>query len=234
MLALLYDVHGNLRALRAVLEDARSAGATRFLLGGDYAAFGPEPEETVARLQELENATWIRGNWERWCAHPDEARAEAQRLKLGDAVRGAREAATAALGDDAVAELGALPDQLVLDGVRYCHGSPKADMDSFAVEPTGDEDDLLAGATERRIVFGHTHLQFRRHLGDIELVNPGSVGFPLDGDRRAAYALVGDDGAVELRRIEYDAESAVAALSDRYAGQAWAAEIAERLRAASV
>jgi predicted phosphodiesterase len=234
MLAVLYDVHGNLRALDAVLADARSAGATRFVLGGDYAAFGPEPEEAVAALRALDDATWIRGNWERWCAHPDQAREEAERLKLAAAVHGAREAAVVALGDDAVAELGALPDQLVLDGVRYCHGSPKSDMDSFAVEPADGEDELLAGATERRIVFGHTHLQFRRRLGDIELINPGSVGFPLDGDRRAAYALVSDDDAVELRRIDYDADGAVTALRERYAGQAWAAEIAERMRNASV
>jgi diadenosine tetraphosphatase ApaH/serine/threonine PP2A family protein phosphatase len=58
-------------------------------------------------------------------------------------------------------------------------------------------------------VFGHTHLQFMREgPGGIELVNPGSVGIPLDGDRRAAYAIVGDDGAVELRRVEYDWETA--------------------------
>src|SRR5581483_4388179 len=99
MLALLYDMHGNLRALNAVLADARAAGATRFVLGGDYAAFGPEPAETVAALRELEDATWIRGNWERWCAHPDQAREEAGRLKLGAAVHGAREAAVAELGD---------------------------------------------------------------------------------------------------------------------------------------
>jgi predicted phosphodiesterase len=233
MLALVYDVHGNLRALDAVLADARAAGAARFVLGGDYAAFGPEPAEALAALRELEDATWIRGNWERWCAHPDEAREEAGRLKLGAAVAGAREAAVAALGDATVRELGALPDQVVLDGVRYCHGSPKSDMESFMPEPSESEDELFAGAIERRIVFGHTHLQFRRTTPEgIELVNPGSVGFPLDGDRRAAYALVSDDGAVDLRRLDYDSDGAVAALRKRYDGQAWADEIADRLERA--
>jgi putative phosphoesterase len=226
VLALLYDVHGNLRALRAVLEDARAAGAERFLLGGDYAAFGAEPAETVAELRALDDATWIRGNWERWCARPDES-------LDSPVVQGALDAAVAALGDELVVELGALPEQTVIDGVRYCHGSPKSDMDSFQTKPAEEDHDLLAGATERRIVFGHTHLQFTRRLGDIELVNPGSVGFPLDGDRRAAYALVDDDGAVELRRLEYDADGAVAALMQRYAGVAWATEIAGRLRAAA-
>ncbi len=61
VVACLYDVHGNLPALEAVLEDARGAGAERFALGGDYALFGPWPAETVARLRELEPALWIRG-----------------------------------------------------------------------------------------------------------------------------------------------------------------------------
>jgi predicted phosphodiesterase len=226
MLAVIYDVHGNLRALEAVLEDARDAGATRYLLGGDYAAFGAEPVETVAALRELEDATWIRGNWERWCAHPDQA-------IDNPVVQGALEAALAALDAELVAELGALPQQLVLDGTRYAHGSPKSDMDSFSPEPAEGEDELLAGATERRIVFGHTHVQFARTRDDgIELLNPGSVGLPWDGDVRAAYALVYDDGTVGRRRVAYDVEAAAAALTDRYGGDEWAAKTAERLRTA--
>ena len=73
MLACLYDVHGNLPALEAVLDDARARGATRWVLGGDYALFGGWPAETVAMLRELENAVWIRGNGERWTAEPDSA-----------------------------------------------------------------------------------------------------------------------------------------------------------------
>ena len=72
MLGLLYDFHGNPRALDAVLTDAGEAGVGRFLLGGDYALFGPEPRETVARLRDLD-ATWIRGNVDRWTAEPGDA-----------------------------------------------------------------------------------------------------------------------------------------------------------------
>ena len=71
-IALLYDIHGNLPALEAVLEDAGAAGAERFVLGGDYALFGPWPRESVERLRELD-ADWIRGNGERWTAHPSDA-----------------------------------------------------------------------------------------------------------------------------------------------------------------
>ena len=69
MQVLLYDVHGNLPALEAVLADAE--GATSFILGGDYALFGGWPTETVERLRALENALWIRGNGERWLTDPD-------------------------------------------------------------------------------------------------------------------------------------------------------------------
>jgi diadenosine tetraphosphatase ApaH/serine/threonine PP2A family protein phosphatase len=226
VLALLYDMHGNLRAFRAVLADARAAGATWFLLGGDYAAFGAEPVETLAELRALDDAVWIRGNWERWCAHPEQA-------LDNPVVQGALRAVLAALDEATVAQLGALPTSAVLDGTRYCHGSPRSDMDSFLPEPQDGEEDLLEDATEHRIVFGHTHLQFTRSTaGVVELVNPGSVGFPLDGDTRAAYALVDDEGAIELRRVDYDVEAAAGALLERYAGEEWAAATAERLRAA--
>ncbi len=71
MLALLYDVHGNLPALEAVLDDAADAARRRYVLGGDYALFGGWPVETVERLREVDNARWIRGNGERWTAGID-------------------------------------------------------------------------------------------------------------------------------------------------------------------
>ena len=139
MLALLYDVHGNLPALEAVLADARAAGADRYLLGGDYALFGAWPAETLGRLRGLE-ADWIRGNGERWTAGPDGApppccpRIDACRAMLGP-------------GD--VAALAALPEQVVRDGVRYCHASPLSDMDGFDPASADDDARLLAGAAER-------------------------------------------------------------------------------------
>ena len=66
MLAVLYDIHGNLVALEEVLGDAEAAGADRYLLGGDFASWSPWPLETIARLRGLPNTTWIRGNGERW------------------------------------------------------------------------------------------------------------------------------------------------------------------------
>jgi predicted phosphodiesterase len=221
----LYDVHGNLAALEAVLDDARDAGTTRFILGGDYALFGPCPSETVEALRSLPDAIWIRGNVDRWSAHPDEADDPGLRAAI-DACRGE-------LGPAVAAELGALPAAAVLGGTRYCHASPLSDLRSFLPAPGEDDDEMLAGATERRIVFGHTHLAFRRTRKDgVELFNPGSVGMPLDGDHRAAYAILGDDGALEHRRVAYDYEHSASLVTARFAEAPWALRTAARLRTA--
>jgi predicted phosphodiesterase len=224
MLALLYDVHGNLPALEAVLADAADAGADRFLLGGDYTLFGPEPEGTLARLRELSPAIWLRGNGERWTAEPDDA---PDNEIVPPAIAACREA----LGDSLVAQLGELPEQEIQRDVRYVHASPISDVRSFLPEPEDDEEELLGDATEPRLVFGHTHLPFRRvsAVRDIELVNPGSVGLPFDGDARAAYALVAPDGTLEHRRVPYDHGASAARLRDRWPGASWADTVARRI-----
>lgn len=226
MLALLYDIHGNLPALEAVLADARGAGAQRFLLGGDYALFGPFAAETVRTLRGLGEVSWIRGNVDRWSAHPDEAPDD-------ELVQEAISDCRAALGERVIEELDALDEQLVLDGVRYCHASPISDLRSFMPERSDEDDELLADVGERRVVFGHTHLAFsRRGPREIDLVNPGSVGLPLDGDRRAAYALVRDDGSVHQRRVAYDLDAVIAALRERFGEKPWAQRSVNRLQTA--
>ena len=222
MIALLYDVHGNLPALEAVIADARDRGATGWLVGGDVALFGPYPAETVGRLRELTGAEWIRGNTDRWTASPADA-------PDTEVVQGAIAAARSVLGDAVVGELGALPESAELSpGERAWHASPVSDVRSFFPEPAPDEAELLDGVTDRRLIFGHTHLPFERFAGEIELVNPGSVGMPLDGDHRASYGLRHHDGTIELRRVEYDRDAAIAGLRERYDG-AWTAAPLHRL-----
>jgi diadenosine tetraphosphatase ApaH/serine/threonine PP2A family protein phosphatase len=212
VLAVLYDIHGNLPALEAVLADADQAGATRHLLGGDFALFGPWPADTVARLDRLD-AFWIRGNGERWTARPGDAPDD-------PVVQGAIEASRAELGDALVERLAALPEQHAHGDVRFCHASPPSDVRGFSPEASDDDVELLAAVGEDRLFVGHTHLQFRRRSSErgIEVVNPGSVGMPFDGDPRAAYALVAPDGDVELRRVAYDHERSAAAVRERFPG----------------
>lgn len=222
MLALLYDVHGNLPALDAVLADAGDVDG--YVIGGDVALFGAWPQETVERLRDLDGAQWLRGNGERWTAAPEDAPDD-------DVVQGAIASCRAALGDGLVDELGALAESVELaDGTRCWHGSPRSDVRSFLPEACPDEDELLAGVTEHRLVFGHTHLPFRRRARGVELLNPGSVGMPFDGDHRAAYAVIDEDGGLDLRRVAYDHEASAAAV-ERIGG-AWTATVAARLRTA--
>ncbi|MGH2802794.1 MAG: metallophosphoesterase family protein [Thermoleophilaceae bacterium] len=202
MLGLLYDVHGNLPALEAVLDDCP---AERFLLGGDYATFGAWPVETVERLKQLD-AEWIRGNVDRWLVDASDA-PEA----MAPLIERSRQMA----GEALCGELAALPDATSHEGTLFCHASPLSDMESFYPEPHDTDAERLMGVEAERVVFGHTHVQFERQgPGGIHLVNPGSVGMPLDGDRRSAYGLLHDDGRVELRRVEYDWRASVRAVRE--------------------
>jgi predicted phosphodiesterase len=222
VLALLYDIHGNVPALDAVLADAERAGADAYLLGGDYGAWGPDPLECIERLRALPHTTWIRGNGERWTRDPPLDRPEvAEMLRQRDSGYGREEG-----------WLWSLQAQVELDGVLYVHGSPRSDVESFPAEPDARDDWMLAGVRDTTVVFGHSHLQFRRPgPNGTLLVNPGSVGMPLDGDVRAAYALRGDDGVLEFRRVEYDVERAAAAYEAL--GDAFGTTVAQRIRRGS-
>jgi len=191
-----------------VLADARTAGAEQFVLGGDYALFGAFPRETVGVLHELDG-TWIRGNTDRWLEDTSDA-------PEGEVIQRSLSACREALGDGA-SKLAALQATAELEGTLFCHASPRSDMISFM--PAADERDasLLVDDDPNVIVFGHTHLQFRRPFGRHTLVNPGSVGLPFDGDRRAAYALWRGGDDFELRRVDYDADAYAHQLRERLA-----------------
>ena len=202
MLAILYDIHGNLPALDAAIADAEAAGADRWLLGGDYASWSPWAAETLVRLRGLDGTTWIRGNGERWLREPPLDRPEVmESIAHSDSGVGTDEG-----------WLYSLQTEVEFDGVLYVHGSPLSDVESFAAEPQSGEERLLGDVRDRTVVFGHSHLQFSRPgPNGTELLNPGSVGMPLDGDRRGAYALRHDDGEFEFRRVDFDVERVAAA-----------------------
>jgi predicted phosphodiesterase len=202
MLGILYDIHGVLPALEEVLAEAEREGVSRWLLGGDYASWSPWPLETIERLRSLPSATWIRGNGERWLREPPLDRPEVMEA-LSERPSG--------LGTEE-GWLYSLQERCELDGVLYVHGSPLSDVESFAAEPQEDEESMLVGVRGTTVVFGHSHLQFRRPgPNGTDLLNPGSVGMPLDGDTRAGWAVRPDEGDFELRRTEFDLERVAAA-----------------------
>jgi len=201
VLGVLYDIHGNIPALQRVLDEADELGVDRWLLGGDYGTPSPWPLETLDRLKQLSNATWIRGNGERWLREPPEDRPE---------VMESYALFTGGLPADVVDRLYRLPPQAEVDGTLFVHGSPLSDVQSFAPEPQPGEETMLAGVHDRLVVFGHSHQQFRRPgPNGTDLLNPGSVGMPLDGDTRSAWATF--DGHFTFRRTEYDVERAAEA-----------------------
>jgi diadenosine tetraphosphatase ApaH/serine/threonine PP2A family protein phosphatase len=172
-------------------------------------------------LETLPAVVRIRGNVERWLLEEPEAPPEAHAL-----LTAAFDAARDSLGAALVERLYSLPERAELNGMVVCHGSPLSDIASFAPEPQPGEESMLDGESGRTVLFGHSHQQFRRPGPDgTSLVNPGSVGAPLDRDTRAAWALY-DKGEIEFRRTEYDVERAVAQM--RSYGD-WAAPIVHRL-----
>ena len=205
--AALYDVHGNLPALEAVLAEVESVDVDAVVVGGDV-SIGPMPRETLERLLALgEQALFVRGNGDREIADPPgggDLWAERTRWSGAQLERGQR------------AWLAALPDtqRVAVDGlgpVLFCHGSPRSDEEILtAISPEGRVAAAVAEVEEDVVVCGHTHVQFDRRIAGKRLVNAGSVGMPYEARPGAYWLLLGPD--VELRRTDYDLEAAAEAI----------------------
>jgi putative phosphoesterase len=177
--AALYDIHANLPALEAVLEEVEAERFDTILFGGDL-AWGPQPAETLQLVRSLQGALFIRGNADR---SPDEWQ-------------------ETCLPPDDLAFLRGLPETLELDGALYCHATPRSDEE--IVTPATPDDrlaDALAGVDGRVVVAGHTHMQQDRQVGRIRFVNAGSVGLPYEGEVAAFWAAV-EGGQPALRKTE--------------------------------
>jgi putative phosphoesterase len=200
----LYDIHGNLDALDAVIADSRAADPDVVVVGGD-AVPGPFARATLDRLEALSvPVRWIRGNGEREVAEAVGAPTPAD----DDLV--ARTAAITAgeLGDARAQALGELPLTLEVDGVLYCHASPRRD-DEMLTKLSSEERwaDVLGAVDAALVVAGHTHQQDDRVAGGVRFVNAGSVGLPYEGDGAARWLWVAG-GVPELRQTDYDAAAA--------------------------
>lgn len=207
--AALYDVHGNLPALEAVLSELDQLGADAILVGGDV-VLGPMPVECLELLRERD-AIFIRGNCERLVVHPPDAAEDvwgARAKWVHERLDEEQLAFLAGLRHPATLEVEALGP------VLFCHGSPRSDEEIItAITPPKRLDPMLDGVREEVVVCGHTHVQFDRYLGETRLVNAGSVGMPYEGTPGiACWALLGPD--VELRRSGYDFEAAAGAIRE--------------------
>jgi putative phosphoesterase len=216
-IAILSDIHGNLVALRAVLAELEDLGVDSIAVAGDLVGFGPNPDDVVDLLVERA-ARLIRGNHEKdyvapygTLGMPDGGRIDPRfRSMIWSMER---------LGPERRAFLSELPDSLLLDPeTLVVHGSPRHVRDSvLAWTPETELDAMFAEADARLVFMGHTHRPVIRNPARRRLVNAGSVGLPLGGDPRASYVLAwpsqtsGTVWKVEVRRVPYDLEAAIAA-----------------------
>jgi len=187
-IAALYDVHGMVQALDAVLAEPDVESADTIVIGGDVAA-GPFPREALERLRALgERALWVRGNADRelngW----------------------AREQ----LADEGVAFLRDLPGGQVVGRVLFCHATPRSDEELLtAISPEEAWLEAFADVDADLVVAGHTHMQLDRMVGEVRFVNAGSVGMPYEDEVAAFWTLIDSDEVV-FRKTAFDVERAAA------------------------
>ena len=205
--AAIYDIHGNLPALEAVLPEIRQAGVDRIVVGGDVVP-GPMPREALALLLQLDvPVDFIHGNGER------EVIALMRGIETGSVPEAFREVMRwnaeqlqpyeeilAAWPSSARLQIASLGD------VLFCHATPRNDMEIFTRLTTEEHlVPVFQGVAEPLVVCGHTHMQFDRTVGKTRVVNAGSVGMPF-GEPGAYWLLLGPD--VQLKRTLYDLEAA--------------------------
>jgi putative phosphoesterase len=189
LIATLYDVHGNLRALEAVLAEIPD-GAT-IVVGGDVVAGGEQPSETLERLRALgDRVVWVRGNADR----------ELKREEGSSVPEEFIAPTIAALTEEQIEFLHSQAASAQIDDVLYVHASPRNDVDIFT-ELTPEERIafLFADVDADVVVCGHTHMQFDRVVAGKRVVNSGSVGMPYEEEPGAYWML-----DLEHRRTAYE------------------------------
>ena len=218
-LAVLSDAHGNLEALTRVLADMDALSIREAVFLGDAIGYGPEPEETAAALL-ARGMPMVQGNHEKGVADKH------YRQWFNPQSRRALEQTRTMLSPAVSAKLAALPDHLVLGGIRFVHGTPPSSVTRYLFELDDDQLRKCFSEYPERLCFaGHTHELMRYTLcpnnriervllgrGVTELdpdarhiINAGSVGQPRDGNNNAKYVIYDRDAdSVEVRYVEYD------------------------------
>jgi putative phosphoesterase len=207
-LAALYDIHGNLPALEAVLDEVSRASIDRIVVGGDVLP-GPLPVETLARLSALDiPADFIHGNGDREVLA---IRSGIQTESVPEAFREAVRWNADQLQPEHERWLRTWPGTMRLEipglgNVLFCHATPQNDVDIFTrLTPEAELLAVFDGLGVDLVVCGHTHMPFDRVVGRTRVVNAGSVGMPF-GKPGACWLVLGP--GVEPRQTAYDLGSA--------------------------
>ena len=218
--AALYDIHGNIDALDAVLTEIESSDIDLIVIGGDI-AWGPHPAESVSRVEELaEGALVIRGNADRELVQPEDSElgwiAHVSRWCL-DQLTGRQREFLSHLPQTQVVTVEGLGE------ILFCHATPRSDEEIItAITPDDEIAATLTDVAQHLVVCGHTHSQFDRLVGARRVVNAGSVGLPYEDSPGAYWAIIGRE--LDLKRTDYDFERAAERIrqsacpySDRFA-----------------
>jgi putative phosphoesterase len=213
--AAIYDIHGNLPALEAVLAELESVTPDLIVVGGDVIA-GPMPAEVLHRLVALgERVCFIRGNADREVVAAYDDGPYADPIDAADPAERAAAYAASKIGREHRDLLASFAEHLIvkvegLGQVLFCHGSPRSEDEIVTTATTeGRLREILTGVDQDLIVCGHTHAQFDRRVGGKRMVNAGSVGMPYQGKPVGAFWLLLGVGGVSLRRSDYDLDRAV-------------------------
>ncbi len=214
-IAALYDIHANLPALEAVLEDVRNSGVDQVVVGGDVVP-GPMPREALALLLGLDiPVQFIHGNGELavlaqiGVADPDAVIywGTTSGEPLPEPLRGVLRWTAQQIHPAYDDVLRGWPKtrRLKVDGlgeVLFCHGTPRSETECFTrLTPEDRLVPVFEGVDASVVVCGHTHMQFDRLVAEIRVVNAGSVGMPF-GQPGADWVLLGPE--VQLRHTSYD------------------------------
>jgi putative phosphoesterase len=203
---LVSDIHGNRHALEAIREQFDVC-----LFLGDLVDYCLEPTPCIDWVRK--NARYaIRGNHDHGVAH----RVQVQGVNGFRYLTGVtRPVSIERVNESDRKYLAGLPtnQRLTLDGKRFflVHGTPRDPLDEFAPPDVEFWKRRLENIDADYVCVGHTHTQFVLHIGKTTVINPGSVGIPRDGDPRAAYAAISDEGPL-LKRVEYPIEEAIASI----------------------
>ena len=208
--AALYDIHGNVGALEAVLKEVRQEQVDLIVVGGDVLP-GPMPRETLTRLLELDiPVRFIHGNGERLVV------AQMAGGDISEVPEGFRDViywTAQQLPPEHQRSMASWPPtcQVEISGlgdVLFCHATPRNDTECFTrLTPEDRLVPVFDNVTAPIVVCGHTHMQFDRRVRRIRVVNAGSVGMPFAPPPGAYWLLLGPD--VQLRHTVYDFAKAV-------------------------
>ena len=206
--AALYDIHGNLPALEAVLDEIARSSVDSIVVGGDVLP-GPMPVECLDRLLNLDTPVrYIHGNGDREVLERLRGReTDAVPAPFRELLRWTAGMLSPAHGEALAAWPSTL--RLPIEGigdVLFCHATPRNDTDIFTRDTPAERlTSLFDPCQATLVVCGHTHMQFDRSIGRTRVVNAGSVGMPF-GATGAHWLLL--DRGVELKRTVYDLERA--------------------------